>query len=217
MSVPHFLNLITSSYFNVYLGSTALLLTIMNPLGMLAVFMGMTGEYSKEERKLISIRSSIAILIILIIVTWIGTGVLKFFGVNLPAFEVAGGILLFLGSLPMVNSKKNEEKSILKNKTKAAELAIVPLAFPVVSGPAAILQVMICLHKFGNNFHVKLLLSLANLTAVLVLFLCFYFSDFFIKFISISGLKIIKIFIGIILLSIAVNIVSHGIIAIFHI
>jgi multiple antibiotic resistance protein len=213
----HFFDLITKSSLHVYIRSIVLLLTIMNPLGMLAIFMGMTSDFSPVERKIISIKSCIAIAVILIAVTWFGTDVLNFFGVKLPAFEIAGGILLFLGSLPMVSPKRIKE-NIPNDKDDVlnSDLAIVPLAFPIVSGPAAILQVMICLQKFGNTFQVKLVLSFAAMTSVLVLFLCFYFSDILTKFVSINGLRIIKIFVGIILLSIAVNIISHGIITIFH-
>ena len=215
----NFLDIITqSSAFHIYFGSIALLLTIMNPLGMLAIFMGMTSDFTHHERKSISIRSCVAIAIILVLVDWFGTDVLGFFGVKLPAFEVAGGILLFLGSLPMVSPKRIKE-SIPddENDVHKSDMAIVPLAFPIVSGPAAILQVMICLQKFGDNFRVKLILTFATITSVLVLFICFYFSDYLTKYISINGLRIIKIFVGIILLSLAVNIISHGLITIFHI
>ena len=217
--MDNFFDIITnSSAFHTYFGSIALLLTIMNPLGMLAIFMGMTCDLTPKERKQISIKSSIVIAIILIAVTWFGTDVLGFFGVKLPAFEVAGGILLFLGSLPMVSAKRAKENMPDDdNDVLNSDMAVVPLAFPIVSGPAAILQVMICLQKFGNTPNVKFILTLATITSVIILFLCFYFSDLMTKFVSINGLRIIKIFVGIILLSLAVNIISHGLITIFHI
>ena len=213
----HFFNLITQSSLHVYIGSMVLILTIMNPLGMLAIFMGMTSDFSTSERKIISIKSCIAIAVILISVTWLGTGILSFFGVKLPAFEVAGGILLFLGSLPMVSPKRVKENIPNDDEdVENSDMAIVPLAFPTISGPAAILQIMICLQKYGENIQVKLILSLAALSSVLILFICFYFSDKLTKYISINGLRIVKIFVGIILLSLAVNIISHGVTTIFH-
>jgi multiple antibiotic resistance protein len=208
-------DLISGSWLHIYLGSLALLLTIMNPLGMLAIFLGTTANYSTTERKHISIKTSITIAIILITVTWLGTGVLNFFGVTLSAFEVTGGILLFIGCFPMVRPRVTKPMSD-NDSPLDDDIAIVPLAFPIVSGPASILQVMMCLQLYGNDFESKIILTLASLTATLVLFLFFYYSEFFMKIIGINGLRIIKIFVGIILLSIAVDIIAKGIIGLFN-
>ncbi len=212
----HVFDMLGDSSLQIFVGSLILLLTIMNPLGMLAIFMGVTANYTKAERKKISIKASIAIAVILIAVTWLGTGILNFFSVSIPAFEVAGGLLLFMGCLPMVlphvqGPIDEDEESNLNE-----DISIVPLAFPIVGGPAAILQVLICLQIYGNNFHSKLALTLASLAAVIVLFLFFYFSELFMKIIGINGLRIIKILIGIILLSIAVNIIAKGVVVLIH-
>ena len=212
----HVFDILGNSSLQVFVGSLVLLLTIMNPLGMLAIFMGVTANYTKSERKKISIKTSMAIAVILIAVTWLGTGILSFFSVSIPAFEVAGGLLLFMGCLPMVRPQAQEPIDEDEESNLNEDISIVPLAFPIVGGPAAILQVLICLQIYGNNFQSKLALTFASVAAVTVLFLFFYFGEIFMKIIGINGLRIIKILIGIILLSIAVNIVAKGVVSLVH-
>jgi len=212
----HVFNILGNSSGQIFIGSLVLLLTIMNPLGMLAIFMGVTANYTKSERRKISIKTSMAIAVILIAVIWLGTGILNFFNVSIPAFEVAGGLLLFMGCLPMVLPTVQKPIDEDDESTLNEDISIVPLAFPIVGGPAAILQVLICLQIYGNNFHSKIALTLASITAVIVLFIFFYFSELFMKIIGINGLRIIKILIGIILLSIAVNIIAKGVVVLMH-
>ncbi len=212
---PNIFTLLTGDWLHVFSGSLILLLTIMNPLGMLALFMGVTANFSKEERKSISIKSSIAIAIILVSVTWLGVTVLNFFGISVAVFEVGGGTLLFLGCLPMVRPAL--QKPLKRSKSSSIDdIAIVPLAFPIVAGPASILQVIICLEIYGNNIATKSILTLSALIAVLVLFIFFYFCEFFVKIIGMSGLRVIKILVGLILLAIAVNTVTKGLITLIH-
>ena len=90
--------------------------------------------------------------------------------------------------------------------------SIVPLAFSINSGPAVILQVLLCLQQYGSTVPVKVVLSCSAVTSVLILFVFFYFNDFFRKVIGLNGLKIVKILVGMILLSIAVSIMAKGIV-----
>ena len=206
-----FFQLVQGSWAEIYFGSLVLMLTIMNPFAVLAIFLGVTSNFTTREKKTTSIKSCYTIAIVLLESIWFGNLILTFFGVNLPSFEVAGGILLFLFCLPMV--KPQTTKPIEQHDghdTLNEDIAFVPLAIPMVSGPAAILQVLLCLQIYGNDIHTKFVLTFSSLTGVAIVFCFFYFSDNILKIIGINGLRIIKILIGIILLSVAVEIVARG-------
>jgi len=206
-----FYQLVSGSWAEIYFGSLILILTIMNPFAVLAIFLGVTNNFTTHEKKTTSIKSCYTIAIVLVVSIWCGNLILKFFGVNLPSFEVAGGILLFLFCLPMV--KPQTTKPIEQHDGHDSlneDISFVPLAIPMVSGPAAILQVLLCLQIYGNDIHTKFVLTFSALTGVAIVFCFFYFSDTILKIIGINGLRIIKILIGIILLSIAVEVIARG-------
>ena len=199
------------------------LFAITNPVGSLAIFAAMTTDRTDQERKKTAIHSCIAITIILIVVTWAGSAILSFFGISPSAFEVGGGLVIVLLGLSMMNGHNNSKSghSSLQYDSKEHKealekdnVAVVPIAIPIVAGPGAITTIIIhthALHSVGDKFAVSGICIILSV----IIFLCFYFSSYITKIMGQSGMKIVTRIMGLIIIAIAFSMIAQGMLTLF--
>lgn len=113
--------------------------TLTNPLGTMPVFLTMTNGMNDHERKAIVRRATIVSFITLMVFTFSGQFLFKFFGISSNGFRIAGGFIIFKIGFDMLqarysNAKLKEEEV----KTYADDISITPLAIPMLCGPGAI-------------------------------------------------------------------------------
>lgn len=118
------------------------LLVIVDPLGMVPMFILLSASSPREaERKRIAWLASVAVAVVLIAAALVGEAVLRLFGIGLPAFKVAGAILIMLMAISMMQANPLKEKQTPEEAREAEDkdsIAIVPLAVPLLAGPGAI-------------------------------------------------------------------------------
>ena len=173
---------------------------IMNPFGDLATFIALLSPFSFKQQIYIVLRESLIGIVVLSIFVFFGNKVLGIIGVDTTTVELAGGIILFLMALGMIFPK---DKADSKQKIKPF---IVPLAIPIIAGPALMATLVIYSHKMDND----LLLFAA-------LFLCWglstliYASSSFVKkILGEHGTKAVTRLGGIILSMISIQMLSEG-------
>lgn len=130
-----------SSFFFVCLTTV---ITIVNPVGALAPFIAMTHGESHERRARTARRAAIVSTCILAGCAALGGFVFRFYGITLPALKVAGGVLLFFVAFDMINARTSRTKSTEDEQREGAakdEIAVFPIAIPLLSGPGAIVSV----------------------------------------------------------------------------
>src|SRR5262245_14544 len=123
---------------------------VVDPLAVLPVYLAMTANETAEQKKSTALRASIASGITLLVFAIAGGLIFRFFGISLPAFKIAGGILLFLVALDMMQAKSSRTKSTPEEEQEGiekADVAIIPLAIPLLSGPGAIATVMVLMTR----------------------------------------------------------------------
>ncbi|MEQ9619543.1 MAG: MarC family protein [Deltaproteobacteria bacterium] len=193
------------------------MLAITNPIGNLAIFAGLTGDKTAEEKKKTAFVAGLAILIILIIVTWSGELILKAFGINIAAFETAGGLIIALIGLSMLHAKTSgihhspEEHEEAKTKDS---VAVVPIAIPIVAGPGAITTIVVQVQKSGT-IEDKIVITVVSIAISLLLWLCFYFSGPVSRLLGVTGINIVTRIMGIILAAIAFQMLASGLRTLF--
>lgn len=114
---------------------------VLNPLGAVPVYLSLTSGYEPAEQRRVALLATVAVFLTLTIFAVVGQGVLSMFGITLPAFRVAGGILLLLIAISMLQGKLSPMKQNPSEARDAAErqsIAVIPLAIPILSGPGAI-------------------------------------------------------------------------------
>jgi len=135
-----------------YINAFATLFVTIDPVGLAPMFLAVTAGMSTENRRRVAIRATITAAAILGMFYFTGQTVLNVLGISVSAFRVAGGILLFLIAIEMIFGKRQERKSETTEKAMESaeahhatinELAIFPLAIPLISGPAAISAIIL--------------------------------------------------------------------------
>ncbi len=196
-----------------YLTFFATLTVITDPLGNLLLFLVFTEHDTPAQWRRVAAVSTAAATLILAFFALTGGWVLAFFSVELPAFQIAGGIIFFVYGLQMLRllpsgirtTAPEEEESITKEN-----VALVPLAIPLIAGPGAITTVMVWRERLSAPGHLGPFLA-AIAAACLVSFLVFFFGRWLRRLLGISGIRIAERLMGLFLAVIAVQFVVRGI------
>jgi len=196
-----------------YLTFFATLTVITDPLGNLLYFLVFTERDEPAQcRKTAAIASACAALI-LTFFALTGGAVLDFFSVSLPAFLIAGGIVFFIYGLQMLRllpssirtTAPEEEESLAREN-----VALVPLAIPLIAGPGAITTVMVWRERFSTPEHlVPFLIAIA--ASCLVTFLVFAFGRAVRRLLGVSGIRVAERLMGLFLAVMAVEFVVRGV------
>ncbi len=188
------------------------MLAITNPIGNLAIFASLTGDKTLQEKRKTALVAGFAILIILIIITWTGDLLLRAFGINIASFETAGGLIIALMGISMLHAKTSPIHHGDKDKADAeakTNVAVVPIAIPIVAGPGAITTIVVNTHHY-HTIDDKLLISAVSIVIALILWITFYFSAPVSRMMGPSGINIVTRIMGIILASIAFGMMADG-------
>jgi multiple antibiotic resistance protein len=203
-----------SQFANHFIG----LLVIANPLSALPAVLRITRNQSLKDKRKTGLTSAFAVGVILLVVTWVGTPLLMILGIQLPAFQVAGGVVLFMMSLSMLNAEESPIKhNPEEHKEKRSDSgAVVPLAIPIIAGPGAISTVIVSVNEFPGILN-QLLLSFLAILVALVMGILLYFSANLEKFFGTSGINIINRLGGLILAAISIQTLATGVMGLFPI
>jgi multiple antibiotic resistance protein len=190
------------------------LLAIVNPLGIIPIFVGLTGSLAEDERKRIAHAASIAVAVVLIIATVLGKPVLNFFGVSIDSFKVGGGILLLLMAISMMQAKYSHSKQTPEEAEEAEEkesIAVVPIAIPLLAGPGAISTVIIYADASSGPLHITMVIISCLLIALLTWGALTVASPAR-KMLSKTGINIATRLMGLLLAAISVEFIAGGLI-----
>lgn len=193
------------------------MLIMMNPLGSLSIFLDLTAKSSIIDQRKIALSASIAILIIMITAIWTGKDFLSLLGITIPSFRVAGGLILLLMGLSMLQSKESPVSHTAEDDVAARErqsVAIVPVALPVIIGPGAISTLIIAAGDFPQ-FGSKVWISLICVVLTGIMGSMLYFAVPIARIVGDSIIKVVTRIMGMIIMAIAVGMLANGLIGLF--
>ena len=193
------------------------LFAITNPVGAVPVFLSVTHELSLKERREIATKTAITVVLTLVVFALIGQWIFKFFGSTTDAFAIAGGILLFKMAMEMLSGKlssvkisREETEEFDEEAVTLEEVAIIPLAIPLISGPGAITTVMLYMARSASiPDKVIVLLSIIAIGFTVWLVLCS--ANAIKNRLGRVGIKVMTRMMGLILTSMAVQMIINGI------
>jgi len=189
------------------------LFTLINPIGIVPIFIAMTEEYNKKERDAIAFKSVIFSFFILILFGVLGEFIFSFYNITIHGFRIAGGILLLKISFDMIESKRSRTRTTPMEEKAAEEkneIAYTPLAIPLIAGPGSIASIMI-LSSESSHWNHKITLFLALGTVLSITFLTLKLSKYLTKTFGRSGLRIMQRIMGLILMVISIEFILKGI------
>lgn len=189
---------------------------IIDPIGTVPVFIAVTRGYDAIERRKIAIRATVVSAVILVGFVILGELALRAMSIPLSAFQIAGGIVLFLFALTMIfgESKPEEEVRMLK---KSEETAIFPLAVPSIAGPGAMLAAVLQTEKHRFNLLEQAISTGVMLFVLLIVLILMLAASYIYRILGDGGASVISRVMGLILTAVAVTNVLTGIKAYFGI
>lgn len=196
-------NLLTYS-FAVFMGFFA----IMNPIANTPIFLGLVDGKSEKNKKKIAKTATITAFIIVVIFIIAGKYIFELFGITIPAFKITGGILIFYVGFEMLMSKKSK---IHSNSTNEEEnnIAISPLAIPILAGPGTIVTAMNNVTN-ASFLHVAIVIIIFAFIIYLT-YLSFSLSDIIVKKVGNNLISVVGKLMGLILAIIGTKMVIEGI------
>jgi multiple antibiotic resistance protein len=185
---------------------------VVDPMGVIPVFMAMTRNDSPAKRESMARRASITAFFILSTFAVAGTLIFRVFGVTLGAFKVAGGILLLLTSIEMLRAQPQRTRVTPEEAQEGADkedVAIFPLAIPLLAGPGSIATVTTLMSKAGRIlFAVPVIASIA--ITCLASYLMLRAAEQVARLLGVTGLAVLNRVIGLIIGALAVQFMFDG-------
>ncbi len=123
---------------------------VIDPLANVPVFLSITGELTMQQRRSVALRAAFATWVILCFFAVAGGLVFKAFGISLGAFKVAGGLMLLLMSVDMMRAQPSPTRTTKEEREESRardDIAIFPMAIPMLAGPGAIATVMVLMSR----------------------------------------------------------------------
>lgn len=190
------------------------MIIMMNPLGSLSIFLDLTTKYKRQDKRRISVKCCITITIIMVLSIWIGNQVLDLLGITISSFRFAGGIILLLVGLSMLQSQESPVNHTPDDDIAAEErhsIAVVPMALPVIIGPGAISTLVLASIDSPQLIH-KLWLSVLCVFLALGMGAMLYFGPTIEKFVGQSVMKVITRIMGMLIMAIASGMLANGLV-----
>lgn len=188
--------------------------TIVNPLGAVGPFLGMTLRDSESKRHSTALRACLTATGVLCVCAGVGSFMFQFFGITLPALKIAGGCLLFIVGMDMINARTSGAKSTQEEHDEGAlkeDIAIFPLGIPLLSGPGAMVSVFILVERARTAIdHVVIFASIV--LTMLLSWLILRQASRLARFFGATGINVMSRIMGLILAAIAVQFILNGLI-----
>ncbi len=184
---------------------------IMNPIANTPVFMALTSEADKESKRKIARTACITAFLIVVSFIIMGKYIFEAFGITIPAFKITGGILLFYVGFQMIESKQAEAHDKPKIFTVNKDIAISPLAIPILAGPGTIVTAMSNITDHTRSYiHIGIVIAIFALMIFLT-YLAFSLSQWIVDKIGKNLILVIGKIMGLILAIMGVGMIGAGI------
>lgn len=200
---------------NVFVYIFVALFSVLNPLGAIPIFVGLTQDDSKQERSRISLWTAINVIIILVISFFIGDYALKFFGISIDSLRIAGGIVIMSSGFALLSGgfSKNRgvNKEVQNDAQKRNDIALSPLAIPMLAGPGSISLMIASYQDYSGNLD-RVLICLAVVVIGLTIFLILRSAQYLAKVLGASGIVAISRIMGFIVLAIGIQYITNAVV-----
>lgn len=193
------------------------LFVIIDPPANIFPYLALSAGYSPDAARALARRSCFTAFVILALFIFVGRLILTFFGISLPAFQIAGGLILFRIAFDMLEGRGHFNRLDTSSSLNAADyrdVALTPLAVPLLSGPGAISTILVLTSRSQVLLHDGLIL-LALTLVMLLTYIFFRFARPLLESMKENGLRLLTRLMGLILAALAVQFVLQGLKAAF--
>lgn len=191
------------------------LLAMVNPIGIIPFFIAFTQDFDRKQRQQTIRVAAFTCFCVIALSALLGLKLIEFFGISIASFQVGGGTLLLINSLSMLNAKPADSGSV-STPDAGANIAVVPLAIPLLTGPATISTMVIYAKKTSEIWHLAVLVGYGVVIALAVI-ICFSAAGRIARVLGSTGINIMTRLMGLILAALAVELLTSGLMELFPI
>ncbi len=201
-----------SAYVRFSLLALSSIFFLVDPFAALPTFLAVTAGQDARKRVRTARKASLTAFIVLTVFAFIGQSIFRIFGITLPAFEIAGGIILLLIGLDMLEAKRSPTQEV-PPETEAAsskdDAGIVPMGIPMLAGPGAITSVMVLVGQVTQRWQMLAILGAIAFTAI-VCFIVLGSAARVARLLGETGIRILVRIMGLLLVALAVQYFVNG-------
>jgi multiple antibiotic resistance protein len=187
------------------------ILFLVDPPGCIPAYLALTSRYDPAKRRRTALVACAAATLVMSGFGVVGTWLFHFLNLSLPAFKIAGGLVLFLVAIDMIRAQRStqEDPEEMQEGKASSDVAIAPLAVPLLAGPAALSTVAVLVAKAADLTEVLLVHAAVVLTG-LASYVCFRLAEPIQRRLGTTGIHVLGRILGLILAGIAVQFVLDG-------
>lgn len=192
------------------------LLLVIDPVGLAPAFLAATGGMGDTDKRTVALRAPLIASSILVVIALIGNWLLRQLGIGIPAFEIAGGLLLFGVSYQMIFGDRPRREAREADKAlseHASDVAVFPLAIPMMAGPGAIATTLLLSGNAADASRLAIIIAIILLVC-LICGLCFVSANLIARTLGRTGNAVLSRLLGILLAAYSVQFVINGIAAV---
>tara|TARA_A100000171_G_C2119752_1_gene140058 strand:+ start:1024 stop:1671 length:648 start_codon:yes stop_codon:yes gene_type:complete len=180
-----------------------ILFVILDPLGLVPVFAALTKNMTEDQKRWIAFKSILISGSLLLIFALLGDLFLDTLSISEASFKIAGGIILFLVALRMVMNPNLGFDA--KETLKGEDIAVFPLAIPLIAGPGGLISVMILMRQNETHMHSQVAIVATLVFVLLIAYLCMMFAPALKKVMGVTGISVTGRVFGIVLAGLAIE------------
>ena len=187
------------------------LFIIIDPFGLAPIFLALTNGMTAAQRRAIAIRACLIGAALMLAFLFLGEALLGFIGISMPAFRIAGGVLLFLTALEMLFQKRQARRE--DNATEVEthdDPSVFPLAMPLIVGPGAITTIILLAGQAEGAADLAAVAGVM-LTVLASVFVAFLLAPYLEKLLGKTGINILTRLLGMLLAALAVQFILDGV------
>lgn len=196
------------------LTALATLFVIVDPVALVPLFIPLTRGMTTAQRRRIALRACLVAAGVLTVFGLVGDNLLRLIGISMPAFRIAGGVLLFLTALDMLFERRTRRREDKTQPTEPHELddpSVFPLAVPLIAGPGAIASMILLTGQAGGGWAGFAVVQGVMLVVIAATFVLFLLADPLERALGRTGTLVVTRVLGMLLAALAVQFIIDGI------
>ena len=194
-----------------YITTFVALFVIIDPIGLLPMFIAITQGNTKLERRGIALRAIIIAAVVLTIFGQVGEVLLELIGIGMPAFRISGGLLLFLTAVEMLFDKRGPRREKQSEETEnRPDPSVFPLATPLIAGPGSMTTMILFSGTAAPAGNAGLLVIAAMVSVLIIALILFLTASAIERMLGASGINILTRLFGMLLAALSVQFVVDG-------
>jgi multiple antibiotic resistance protein len=193
------------------------LFVIIDPIGTAALFVGLTHGLTEPASRRVAYRAVLIAGILLLFFAFAGNALLRGLAIGLPAFRIAGGLLLFLVAIDMVFARQSGGRGLTAQESQEVDsghdISVFPLAIPLIAGPGALTTMLLLMGQAGPEPLARTAVIVVMIVVLVITLVSLLMATRVVRVLGTTGVNVVSRVLGVLLAAVATQLVLDGLVA----